>query len=405
MITRIADEFSLGGIIFSAQMHGIQLKRADGSNLTPFITWQDSRCLYTKIEKLPVIDYINQAVPAETRRRTGTKLKSSHSICKLVDLLRDLPGQTVRLALLVESVIEELSGQVSAMSPSMAASTGLYDLAEAAWSQTAIDSLNLQSVRLPPIQQDREPVAEIDIKGRHIPIFSTIGDHQAAVLGCLPSVHDVVLNISTGAQISYLVDGLQFGDYETRPYFDRCSLRAMTHMPSGRTLNVLMDLVIDIGKNVFNTERLEPEWLWQQIDRLTTSAEPDGLLVDPAFYSISSVASGGSISGICEGNLRVSGLFCATYEAMARHYYASCQSMQQADDPLGRLICSGGLIRKSAALRRYVSQIFGQTAQLSPFSEDVLIGLMRLGYWFGGYYATVAETGSAMAHLKPPAVS
>ena len=58
---------------------------------------------------------------------------------------------------------------------------------------------------------------------------------------------ELSLNISTGSQVSLLTETPLPGNYQTRPYFAGRFLNTITHLPAGRSLNALVELLGELA--------------------------------------------------------------------------------------------------------------------------------------------------------------
>ena len=59
---------------------------------------------------------------------------------------------------------------------------------------------------------------------------------------------ELSLNISTGSQVSRRTAEFQPGPYQSRRYFDGDFLNTITHLPAGRSLNALVDLLTELAQ-------------------------------------------------------------------------------------------------------------------------------------------------------------
>ena len=69
----------------------------------------------------------------------------------------------------------------------------------------------------------------------------------AAILGALLQRDELSLNISTGSQVSLLKPKVEFGNFQTRPFFDGRFSITITHIPAGRALNALVKLLSELA--------------------------------------------------------------------------------------------------------------------------------------------------------------
>jgi hypothetical protein len=96
-----------------------------------------------------------------------------------------------------------------------------------------------------------------------VPCYTPIGDYQCAMVGALLQYGELSLNISTGSQVSLLKPQAEFGNYQTRPFFDGRFLATITHIPAGRSLNLLVKLFSKLAES----QKIELADPWPYIAR------------------------------------------------------------------------------------------------------------------------------------------
>ena len=381
MINEALSLYAVEGIGLSVQMHGFELFNNRGA-LNDFVSWQDMRAVGVD-GRQDIAASLRSIAGDYLFRRNGVELRNSHSICPLYHLLREKDlYEPCNFAMMGDSLIRHLTGNIVPIHPTVAASSGLYDLEKEDWNHELIALLSLDHICFPKVSMEREASTYYNFNGRLIPIYTAVGDHQAAVLGSGAMDGDVVINIGTGGQISFVDNALSFDDnYETRPFFSGRTLRALTQLYSGRALDVLMKLVLDVGQNVYglNTEA-GPE-LWEKINDLAQEAEKNlldrELEINMSFFN----PEGGLIGDINTGNLRVANIFLAAYRNMAECYYRALKQLGLETSSLNSIIGAGGVLHKTTLLQRLMAERFGLELKISPGSEDVMLGLLRLGRW------------------------
>ncbi|MDR0450552.1 MAG: hypothetical protein LBH26_04730 [Treponema sp.] len=373
----------VAGVVFSVQMHGFQLF-SGGKTLSDYVSWQDMRGSGLNGEG-DIAFRIKNLAGEELLMRNGVSLRNSHSLCPLYHLMGEKRfAGPVQFSMLGDALIRFLTGELSPIHPTVAASSALYDLKKQDWNRELIETLSLENIQFPPVYGGKEPAAYYERSGRKIPLYTAVGDHQAAILGCGAGDGDIVINIGTGGQISYVDAGLSFGEYETRPYFSGRNLRALTQLPSGRSLNIFTNLILDTGNRIFGANTKADSKFW---DRLNTLAEEavsrdDGprLDLDMSFFD----PGGGSIRGIDTRNLNAGSLFAAVYRNMADSYFSAFGQLEIEGDAPRNIIGAGGVFRKTPVLRQILADRFTAPLRPSPCSEDVMIGLLHLARWYAG---------------------
>jgi hypothetical protein len=212
-----------------------------------------------------------------------------------------------------------------------------------------------------------------------------VGDYQCALLGSLIEMDELSLNVSTGSQVSRLTAGLKLGDYQSRPFFDGQFLNTFTHIPAGRALDVLVDLVTELPRR----HKAEVQDPWSYIGQEVLKVEDTDLRVDLNFFS-SPFGDRGMVSNIRQDNLTVGHLFRAAFNNMTERYY-QCALRIWPERTWQRLVFSGGLIGKIEALRRVVQRRFQIDYRMAPYAEDTLTGLLIMALAFSGQCASIEQ--------------
>jgi hypothetical protein len=173
-----------------------------------------------------------------------------------------------------------------------------------------------------------------------------------------------------------MTNRLVLGDYQTRPFFDASFTNTFSHLPAGRSLNVLVDLLSELAQQS-GTAIPDP---WQYIARAAAAVDHTDLELKLSFFP-GPCGDKGSISNIREHNLTVGTLFRASFENMAQNYY-DCALRIWPDRSWKNIVFSGGLARKLRLLRKIIEQKFQTGSRLCPLEEDTLLGLMVLARVF-----------------------
>ncbi len=393
MIEDAVASYAVEGILFSVQMHGFMLFERNGNPITNYISWQDMRGNFMGDQE-DAASFIRHSVNHNLLAQNGIFLKNTHSLSPLYCYMKQKKiSEPVHFSMMGDGIIRLLTGTVPPIHSTVAASSGLYSLTAKDWNRELADELGLGNLFFPPVDDGPEPAAfYTSAEKKCIPIYTAVGDHQAAVLGACTEDDHTVINIGTGGQISYVDKGLHFGTYETRPFFYGRTLRALTQLPSGRSLNVLADFVMDIGQHVFSVPQIAPAEVWKLLDHMAEEAqsaddgEPD-LRVNLSFFNHTAPDSG-SIMEIGSSNLRVGNLFYRAYAYMAAEYCTAFQKLfSDTDSQTSAIIYTGGVLRKSRLLQQLIQKKLKRPCHLAPHAEDTMIGLLRLALWYGGYKA------------------
>lgn len=389
-----AFPMSYEGVVMCTQMSCLVLVNEQGEAHSNCIGWRDQRAL----EPHPsgagsYYDVLKQRLTAQQKRELGNELPPGAPICFLFWLAeRGLLEPGLAPVSLADFVLGKLCSAPASVESTNAMAYELLRLDSLSWHEDVIRNLGLDKLRWPPIRRHGEIVGRMKLGAETIPCYTPVGDYQCALAGALLTENELSLNISTGSQVSRLTHGLVLGDHQTRPFFDGKFTNTFSHLPAGRSLNVLVDL---LGEFAQHSGIAGPD-PWEYIARAAASVEQTDLEVSLSFFP-GPCGEKGSISNIREKNLTVGTLFRAAFENMAQNYY-ECALRIWPERSWKNIVFSGGLARKLKLLREIIEQRFQTGSRLCPLEEDTLLGLMVLGRVFSGRAASVQQSMDDFRH-------
>lgn len=387
------------GCVMCSQLHGLVLTDDCGRPLSNIINWQDQRALQPLAQSGGTyFDEINRRITTEERRQLGNEPRPGVPLCFLFWLAQNqaLPRGHALAASLPGFVAANLCGSAPVVDITNAFAHGALNVETGTWHQSVITRLGLESIGWPRIVAQGSVVGELRVGSRTLPLFAPVGDYQCSQAGALLEPGELSVNISTGSAVIQFAEGLEQGDFQTRPWFDGRHLKTITHIPGGRALNALVRLLSELAEAQGLKLRDPWNYILEQAGRTTSS----DLQVDPAFY-FSALGDHGSITNAREETLNVGHLFRAAFEGMADNYASCARRICPAGD-WQRLVFSGGVALKTPLLRQLVCERLGQEHRLAPSEEDTLLGLLVLGLAFSGRATSVAAAMSIVKqHHKP----
>ena len=380
------DAPDCAGIVLCSQMHGLVLMDARGEPASNAISWRDQRALAPHPAGGTVFEQLERRVSSEDRLRLGNELRPGLPLCALFWLAEtgQLPSGATAAAL-PDFVLAQLCGAPPATEPTIAAAQGALDLAARDWHRPLLEVLGLGRLGLPAIHDLRRSVGEISVGARRLPCYPAIGDQQCALLGAALAPGELSLNIATGSQVSLIRPTLAFGDYQVRPFFDSSWLNTITHIPAGRSLELLMTLLCELAES----QGVHVPDPWGAIARAVDATPETDLTIDLAFFA-SALGDRGAIGNIHERNLNTGHLFRAAFERMAITY-ASCARRLAPEGDWEQLVFSGGLAQNLVALRESIVRQFGARHRVCVTPEDTLQGLLALALVCSGKATSLAQ--------------
>ncbi len=235
----------------------------------------------------------------------------------------------------------------------------------------------LQPVRV------HDPVGTCTIDGCELAVYPTLGDQQCALRGAGLQIGDLSINVSTGSQVSCITREFTPGPYQSRFFFNGTFLNTITHLPAGRSLNALVELLTALPRAgaAVSSEGIAKDASdqpspWEFIARAAAAA-PDGaggLRCGLSFFD-GPLGREGQISGITTENLSAGNLFRAAFESMAENYERQARVLWPSGD-WQRVVLSGGLTQSVPILRELIERRFPGQVVDSHATEETLLGLL-----------------------------
>lgn len=376
------------GVVMCGQLHGLVFTTERGEAVSNAINWQDQRAL----QPFPgghgsYFDEVNRRITRQERQELGNEPRPGLPLCYLFWLAQNnrLPAEPAVAASLPNFVIANLCGCLPKSDVTNAFAHGALNVQTLSWHQPVIRKLGLDGVRWPEIVPQGSVAADYPVGTRRLPVFMPVGDYHCSQVGAFLDEGELSVNISTGSAVIQLARGCEFGDFQTRPWFDGRFLKTVTHIPGGRALNALVRLLMELAQ----AQGVKLQDPWDYILAEAAKVESTDLRVDPAFY-FSALGDHGAITNAREENLTVGNLFHAAFAGMADNY-ARCAARVAPGQDWTRLVFSGGVALKTGLLRRLICQRLGQAHRLAASEEDTLLGLLVLSLAFTKRFPSVAE--------------
>ncbi len=399
---RLMDELTAlavkpDGMVMCNQMGSMLLMNNQGQAASNFFAWRDQRVLQPHPSGAgSYYQILLERVGIQHRLELGNEFPVAAPVSFLFWLAEQgkLEPGLIPVSL-GDFVLSSLCHAPASVDVTNAMAYELLNLSAMAWHTDVIDDLGLSAVRWPRLKKQGEVAGFIKLGRASVPCYTAVGDYQCALLGSLLGEDELSINISTGSQASRIVPGLTLGDYQTRPFFDGKFTNTISHLPAGRSLNVLVDLLCEIAGAQGGLSR-DP---WSYIIAAAEAADHTDLQVNLAYYP-GPWGDRGSIANIREKTLNVGTLFRAAFENMAECYHASASRIWP-DRSWRRIVFSGGLALKISLLREIIQNRFHCDARLSPVEEDTLCGLLLLAKVFSGETSSLEEAATEVRGRFP----
>ncbi|MCA9066479.1 MAG: hypothetical protein KDA96_25600 [Planctomycetaceae bacterium] len=357
-------------LFVSGQMGGTVLVDSAGAYRSNYVSWRDQRATVRPETGATRLEEIRERWNQDVMASLGNELQpgSSSTICYCLQQTSGIPNDAIPVSI-ADAVLGRLCGSAPRMHVTHA--IGMVNLFTLDWHREAYALLGLEELTFPGLIHDLAPCGDWSIDNQTLAVYGTYGDQQCALRGAGLQPNEMSINVSTGSQVSMRTAEYSAGRYQGRCYFGGDVLKTMTHLPAGRSLNVLVDLLTELA----TAEGVTLQNVWQTIASRSDAAESTGLEVDLAFFS-GPLGSTGSITGITTENLTVGQLFRAAFLAMAQNY-RRCADWLDPDGTWDSVVICGGMTRTIPLLRQRIQELFPQPLR-ETVGDETMLGLLEI---------------------------
>jgi sugar (pentulose or hexulose) kinase len=361
-----------------SELHGVIVADRAGVPVTPYISWRDGRSSSIGVSGVSTFEQMSDRSELFLSL-TGMKLRPGLPILSLAFLAahNQLP-KMFRLFTLPDWLLWRGGERDPAVHASLAAGTGLYDLNRHEWSSRLCELAGLDghAILKPRTARTGEIAGRIRLGTFDLPVFGCLGDVQSAAAGTgFPQVAKLVVNLGTGSQV-LLSSNTIAPDIERRPGADGLDFAAITHIPSGRALNVFAELLD--GSAILGGGA---PFFWSRFAELSAADVLDARLeVDlNVFEAAWRYRHGGLVGKIREGHFSPADLMAGVAKGWLAQYVDAMDRLDPQRQEQNFLV-SGGLSRRAQFIVPALAALSGRTPRLAGIvtGEETLDGLLTL---------------------------
>lgn len=319
----------------SSQMHGIVL-------YDDFITWKKT----SDIDVLSGDDTFTEL--------TGLKKRNDLPIQNINQYIIDnnIHDTTLYCKNITEALLDISFHKTH---DTMACGHGFYDIHNRRYIEKYIDYFkNKYGVNL----VFDEVVHTYEIHGyiQNIPVYSGIGDFQASLYGSNISDKTLFINMATGSQIACMHE--KTGE---RPFFNDTFLKCVTHIPSGRFLNIYANFFKELNIDI-----------WDHFAKLTMSdIEACNLNVTTDIFSNSGIG----ISNIRFDNFTLKNVTASIIKHYIQQYI---DIIVEKGYEYENILLSGGIAKKIPVIKQLFESTFKKPITINSIDDDSILGVLKL---------------------------
>ena len=373
IVWQLIGELSLtakdvAGIGFTGQMHGIVYLDCNGHAVSPLYTWQDGRAGLEYKDGKSYATWMSEA--------TGMDISAGYGLATHFYNLQNglIPATAVKLCTIMDYAAMCVSGATSPLiDPSNAASLGLFDKQRLQFDELALEHLGIGSGWLPAVACHVTEVGRMS----GIPVYTAIGDNQAAFIGAMKGCRDAVfVTVGTSAQMSvWSEEYVEVPSLETRPLPGGGYILVGAALCGGSVLATMKDFLVGIVKGLTSLQ-LDSATVYAFMAKAAEQADDSPLQVDTRFSgSREEPWRKGAISGITPRNFKIENIVNGFYRGIAQEmldFYEKVPARLRADT--SRIVGTGNALKRNPPLQQSLQQLFGYPLSLSDCDEDAALG-------------------------------
>jgi len=345
----------------TSQMHGFILFDNENKNISDFITWKNS----SNINILEEIIFNNFNITG-LQKRNDLPINNLNNYFLNNNLLNNnLKNKKIYFKNITEGILD-ISNNIT--HSSMACGSGFLNIFKNEYINEYInyfnDKFNIELL-LDEVIDNFQISGYINKSNRKIPVFIGIGDFQSSLYGTNIKSNSLLINMATGSQIAQIIDKNniinQDENFSYRPYFQNNFIKCITHIPSGRFLNIFKNFFneLDINMwNYFNTLSID-EVYKSNIDINTDIFSNNGII----------------LSNINNNNFNIKNIISSI---LYNYIFQYIKLIKKNNINFEYIILSGGISKKIPIIKEIFEKEFNIKIIINDIEDDSLIGVLNL---------------------------
>ncbi len=346
-----SKKFKFSKIIICSEMHGYALFNKKKNKITKYFSWRFQRNNY-KTSKI-IKDLENK----KFQKTTGLKPRLGLPI---VNWLTDKYNKNEKNYLCgIGEILCVIGGKYyETLHSTYAQSTGFYTLSNNSFFNKEIFPNKI-------IKSKKNLIGTIIFKNEKIYIYGGYGDLQAAFAGTNIKNNEVLINMGTGSQIILKNKIKNYKLFERRNYFNT-DLNCKTHIPSGRSLNLIAEKINRIFK--------KQNYFWTNIKKIKLKDLVEcKYVIDLDYFKLKKSLNSKEIKkNLNNFTIMVLKSYCDQY--LNHINKPSFKKMK-----LKKVVLSGGIPKRIPLIKKYIQYKTGiNTKFYNSRVDETLVGLLKL---------------------------
>ncbi|CAK1587129.1 unnamed protein product [Parnassius mnemosyne] len=329
---------------------------ATREKMSALYTWQDTRCKPEFLDSLP-------------KPESHLNCYSGYGCATLLWMLKHKPEKlkNYRYSATVQDFVVAMLCNLEnpIMSNQNAASWGYYNTEKNEWNYDILKSINFPVNLLPKVVKSGEIAGVLNASWNGIPegtpVGAALGDLQCSIIATLESKEDAVLNISTSAQLAFVVKNIEdlgCKTVEHLPYFKNSYLVVAASLNGGNVLatfvKMLQQWMLEFGFPIPQSK------VWEKLITLGLEAPVSSTMkICPHLLGERHApASKAAVDNIDLSNIQLGHVFKSLCDSLIDnlHIMMPKQILQNAN--IKRIVGNGSGLSRNPVLQRAVEHYY-----------------------------------------------
>lgn len=324
--------------------------------MSALYTWQDNRCKPEFLESLPKPD-------------SHLKCYSGYGCATLLWMLTHKPEKlkNFKYAATVQDFIVTMlcDLETPVMSNQNAASWGYFNTEKNEWNSDVLRSIDFPVNLLPKIMKSGEYAGKLKNSWNGIPegipVGVALGDLQCSIIATLENAQDAVLNISTSAQLAFVVDDIKdlgCNTVEHLPYFNNTYLVVAASLNGGNVLatfvKMLQQWMLEFGFPIPQSK------VWEKLIALGLEAQnASTMIISPHLLGERHAPTAkASVENIDLSNINLGQIFRSLCDSLVENLHSMMPKDILRKANIKRIVGNGSGLSRNAVLQRAVEHYY-----------------------------------------------
>lgn len=381
IVEEIMDDFSsrypdIKGIGVTGQMHGILYLNEQGEAVSPLYTWQDGRGNQLYRDNKTYAAYLSDETGYALATGFGLVTHFYNQVNGLV------PSDAKQICTIMDYVVMKLAGQKTPLTDySNGASIGFFDTENLCFDHAALDKVGIDLSILPELS---ESATCCGYNKQQIPVYSAIGDNQAAFLGSVKDIHHSIhITVGTSSQISVYSDKfIKIPELDTRPFPGGGYILVGAALCGGQAFVLLKNFfeqTLRFFLPALSDEQLQTGGLdfYQVMTSVPYKKDVSGLPIVETLFDGTRFApcKRGHIENISLSNFTPENLILGFLKGISRELYNFYQRLpENIRHEKDVIVGSGNALKRNPLLCQAFEELFGCKLSFSLYQEEAAFG-------------------------------